>query len=266
MLDLPSSFFHEAAHEIEVGLPVLHTVLALGVRPGEPVVEDRHRVVLEDLLDDVRDRLLLEDPAVRRAREEPEPRVHGHPVLEIAPDRLALGEARDVPVEVAVSALHSLQLHGNLLAAELTRLDIVARRQGRELELRGAAQLFAPAQRAEEQILPHRGGVLHHPRHHGAHARSNEKSPFFTPSVIAPSGRPATMRDRYSSLIRGKIVLVRIASIMRPPLSTSVHRETTSFTTASSYVNGTLCCSPMRRAMRSSCRRTMSPRIVSGSG
>ena len=83
---------------------------------------------------------------------------------------------------------------------------------------------------------------------------------------MAPSGRPLTIRDRYSSLIRGKMVLVRIASIMRPPLSTSVHRETTSFTTASSYVNGTLCCSPMRRAMRLSCSRTMLPRILSGSG
>ena len=36
-------------------------------------------------------------------------------------------------------------------------------------------------------------------------------------------------------LMRGSTVLVRIASIMRPPLSSSVQRLTISFTTSSSY-------------------------------
>src|SRR5262249_25694506 len=172
----------------------------------------------------------------------------------------------DVAVEVPVAALHQLELDRDGLAEKLCRLDVLPGRQGRQLELRGAAELFVPVQRAEEQVLPQRGRELDHASHHGAHATSMGKSPLRTLSVMAPSGRPATMRARYSSLIRGKIVLVRIASIMRPPLSTSVQRETTSFTTASSYVNGTLWCSPTRRTIRSSCRRTMLPSTASGSG
>src|SRR5206468_1407824 len=259
-------FFHEAAHEIEVGLPILHAVFPLGILPGEAIVEHRHRMVGEDLLDDVGDRLFLENLAIGRARQKPEPRAHGHPIFVVAAERFALGKAGDVAVEVAVATLHELELHRDGLAEQLARLDITLGRQRRQLELGGSPELLAPAQRAEEQVLPQLGSELDHARHHGTHARSKEKSPLRTPRVMAPRGRPATMRARYSSLIRGKIVLVRIASIMRPPLSTSVQRETTSFTTASSYVNGTLCCSAMRRAIRPNCRRTMSPRIVSGSG
>ena len=42
------------------------------------------------------------------------------------------------------------------------------------------------------------------------------------------------MRFRKEPLMSGSIVLVRIASIMRPPLSGSVHRLATMFTTSSS--------------------------------
>jgi len=42
-------------------------------------------------------------------------------------------------------------------------------------------------------------------------------------------------------------VFVRMASIMRPPLSTSVQRDTTSLTTPSSYSKGSLWFSAMRR-------------------
>src|SRR5262249_20906362 len=258
--------FHEPAHEVEIGLAVLGAVLALDVRAVEPVVEDRHRVVGEDLLDDVGNGLLLEDPTVAGAREEPEPRADRHSVFVVFAEGVALGEAGDVAVEVARPAFRALKLHGDLLAEKIARLDVAPGRQRRQLELRPAAELLTSAQPAEEEIPSQRARELHHPRHHGAHAISMAKSPLRTPRVIAPSCRPATMRARYSSLIRGRIVLVRIASIIRPPLSTSVHRETTSFTTASSYANGTLWCSPMRRAIRSSCRRTMLPRTVSGSG
>ena len=41
-------------------------------------------------------------------------------------------------------------------------------------------------------------------------------------------GSPNIIRFRNSRLISGSIVLVRIASIMRPPDSLSVQRETTS--------------------------------------
>ena len=70
--------FHQAADEVEVCLPVLDAILALGVLAGQVVLEHRDGVVGEHFLDDVGDRLLLKDAAVRGAREEPEPRPHGH--------------------------------------------------------------------------------------------------------------------------------------------------------------------------------------------
>ena len=180
-------FFHEAAHEIEVGLPILHAVFPLGILSGEAIVEHRHRVVREDLLDDVGDRLFLENLAIGRARQKPEPRAHGHPIFIVAAERFALGKAGDVAVEVAVATLHELELHRDGLAEQLARLDITLGRQRRQLELGGSPELLAPAQRAKEQVLPQRGSELDHARHHGTHARSKEKSPLRTPRVMAPS-------------------------------------------------------------------------------
>ena len=74
------------------------------------------------------------------------------------------------------------------------------------------------------------------------------------------------MRVRNSWLIAGSIVLVRMASIMRPPLSSSVHRLATSFTTASSYVTGIFRVAEMRFWMRPNCRRMMFSIIVGPSG
>src|SRR5262249_3800177 len=100
---------------------------------------------------------------------------------------------------------------------------------------RQPAQLFARLHRSEEQhVLAQWCGELDIACHRGSQANSSEKSPSVTPRVMAVRGRPSTMRRKYSSLIRGSTVLVRIASIIRPPLSTSVQRETTSLTTASS--------------------------------
>ena len=60
--------------------------------------------------------------------------------------------------------------------------------------------------------------------------------------------------------------LVSTASIMRPPLSTSVQRLVMSSTTCSSYAKGTSYCCLTRATIRSSCRRTMRPSIESLSG
>ena len=56
--------------------------------------------------------------------------------------------------------------------------------------------------------------------------RRSDATPFsVTPSIV---------RLRNSWLISGSTVFVRIASIMRPPLSTSVQRLTINFTASSS--------------------------------
>ena len=78
--------------------------------------------------------------------------------------------------------------------------------------------------------------------------------------------RTPIVRVRNSRLMAGSTVFVRMASIMRPPLSSSVHRLTMSLTAVSSYLNGILWCSVTRFEMRPSCRRTIDASIASLNG
>src|SRR5690606_25787455 len=71
-------------------------------------------------------------------------------------------------------------------------------------------------------------------------ANSYENPPVLTATRTPATGCAAIIRLRNSRDTSGNIVLVRIASIIRPPDSLSVQRETTSFTTSSSYSNGIL--------------------------
>ena len=62
------------------------------------------------------------------------------------------------------------------------------------------------------------------------------------------------------------MVLVRIASIMRPPDSALVQRLTISLTTSSLYSNGIWWFASTRFLMRFSCSLTIWPSISSDSG
>lgn len=65
--------FHQAADEIEAGFAVLHAIFPLAVAAAQAVFEIGKTEVAEHLLDDVRHRIVLENPAIRGAREQPEP-------------------------------------------------------------------------------------------------------------------------------------------------------------------------------------------------
>src|SRR5262249_25628786 len=69
-------FFHKAADEVEVGLPVLHTIIALSIAGIQLKLVIREAEILEYLFNDLRRRLLLEDAAVGGARQEPQPGHH----------------------------------------------------------------------------------------------------------------------------------------------------------------------------------------------
>ena len=66
--------------------------------------------------------------------------------------------------------------------------------------------------------------------------------------------------------MRGSTVLVRIASIIRPPLSSSVHLFATSPTTSSVQVKSTAWFSSMRFLIRPICMRMMLESTSSDSG
>ena len=118
--------FQEPAHEAVVGLVVLHAVLAHGVPPLERgVIEVCEAQLAEDLLDDVGDRLVLEDPAVHRPREEPQPRPQGGAIVRAVAVIAHVAELADVSVEEARTVVGQSHPHGELLAEHVLELELV---------------------------------------------------------------------------------------------------------------------------------------------
>ena len=68
--------FHQPAHEIEVGLTVLHAVFQLWTRAlfGQLGFVIGEAAVVENLLDDIGRLLVLKYPAIGGPREQPQPR------------------------------------------------------------------------------------------------------------------------------------------------------------------------------------------------
>ncbi|MCY1515350.1 hypothetical protein D9M68_499330 [compost metagenome] len=234
---------HEAAHEGEVGLLVLHAVLPLAVRGAELLLEGE-AVLAQHVFKNLDDRLVLEDLAVAGAREVPQPGPHRGAVhgvargAALAPDH---GEARDLAVEVARRAAQRLDLQRERLAEQALHVDRGVRAQQVDLELEQLRQPFAAVHRAEQQLFFSKRGVGFDDSVHAAlpwvYAGRSENS-YWKSSPAAPSCTPASLRaltvaPMTSSLSRGRMVCVRIASIIRPPDSMAVQRRATSATALS---------------------------------
>src|SRR6185369_10009263 len=110
------------------------------VRAQQLELVARDRVVLEDLLDDVGDRQLLEDPAVRGARQQPQPGLELHLVHAVLALEAALREARHVAAEITrrVVAQRDRQRRG--LAQQVRGLDVLAFAQQRQRGVSRVAQ------------------------------------------------------------------------------------------------------------------------------
>ncbi len=161
---------HQPADEVEVAFPVLHAVGPRPVAARQLEREVGRRVVGEHLLDDVRHRHLLEDAAVSRARQEPQPGMHGGLVRVIAAVQLALREARDEAVEVARAVVGQRQLDRDVLAEDRIPVDLAVRAQQIQVVLAQAAQFLAAVHAVEQQdaLAKRRGDVhdaVHQPRH-----------------------------------------------------------------------------------------------------
>src|SRR6185295_19565212 len=111
-------FSHQARDEVEVGLTILHAVFALGVLAlvDAREIEIREAEIAEDLLDDVRDLLVLEDAAVGGTGQEPGPGYDLGPVVPIAvrPHRPG-GEAVDAAVKEPRLPVRATEMDGDVL-------------------------------------------------------------------------------------------------------------------------------------------------------
>ncbi len=116
--------FHQPADEVEAGLAVLHAVFPLAVGAREGILEIGKAEVAEHLLDDLRHALVLEDAAVRGARQQPRPGPQGGLVAgELAvPGHLAT--ARDDAVKEAPAAAGQLQRQAHRLAEQLLQRQV----------------------------------------------------------------------------------------------------------------------------------------------
>jgi hypothetical protein len=155
--------FHQPADEVEIGLAVLHAVRTRGVAAGQPVVVDA-LVVVEDLLDDLRRRQVLEDPDVGATRQQPEPRLQLQPVREEAAGDAFEARRGDDAVEPALATgLEHVDRNRGRLAEQLVDREAAVLRDRDDLVVERARELFAGTHRPEVQhpLAERRNRKLH---------------------------------------------------------------------------------------------------------
>ncbi len=199
--------FHQPADEIQVGLAVLHAVGPLAVAAGQLEDDVGGAVIREYLLEDVGHGLVLEDPAVRRPREEPQPGPDDRKVAVVAAHLAAGAETGDVAVEVADAVVPQQHLQGHDLPEDLFRGNVRLVAEQIDLVLARTAQLLARVHAVEQQVLADRRGDLHDSRHERLHAwraPPGRRRAHPPPSAARP-GRcpPATAPPRSPARRRG---------------------------------------------------------------
>src|SRR5262245_11893875 len=142
--------FHEPGGEGEVAFAVLHAVVSRVKLPLQAAVIDVHPD--EDLLQDVRDGLVLEDPALRPASEEPQVGDDFGPVARERRVARTLAEPADDPGEVPTLADADRQPDVDRLAEQLVERDgPLVFGQKLEVELEQARHALPTGQRGQEE-------------------------------------------------------------------------------------------------------------------
>ena len=149
----------QAVDEGEVGLAVLDAVGPLPIGAGESLLEVGESMVAEDRRDDVRDRLVLKDPAVGGARQKPEPGHQGGAIQCQAPLEADMREAIDVAVEKAPLPGRQQQRHRGRGAQQVVCGDIDLLAEQRELVLEWRAQALRAGHAGKEQLVRAERGV-----------------------------------------------------------------------------------------------------------
>ena len=148
-------FFHQAAGEVEIRFAVLHAIVTGLVLAGEL---DLHGETLEHLGQDLLDRLLLEDPALGLARQEPELRDNLKLIVGEGrvPPPLA-GPAAD-PADVPVIAPRRIDVRRDLLAQKLVEGNLGLVGGDRvELELKELGDRLGADESDEQQLIGSQG-------------------------------------------------------------------------------------------------------------
>ena len=144
---------HEPAHEIERGLIVLHAKDALLIAAAELELEVLEPVVAKRLFYYFLDRPLLENAAVARPRQEPEPR---HDLRMIGAHAALIAEEHHrahIAVKVARAPVLHLEAHGNIRPHQLIPVHIARRLQEHGVIFKEPAQLLAAAHGFEQQLV-----------------------------------------------------------------------------------------------------------------
>ncbi|MDR8966235.1 hypothetical protein FEP58_02593 [Burkholderia multivorans] len=147
---------HQSRAEVVIRLLVHHDVLDGFLGGPDVELEVGESVILENLAEDLTRSLVLENSAIGRARQEPEPGHRGHVVLRYAPRIAGAIERRDIPVEIAVIVgaaghydafecrLPRIVIEPQLdrLADQMIRREIMLMRQQIEMNFRQAIDVF----------------------------------------------------------------------------------------------------------------------------
>ena len=107
--------------------------------------------VFENLLDDVGNLLVLENPAIGRARQEPQPRHHLRAVGREPPVLRALREPADETVPVTLGAVRIENAQRDVLSDHVLELDRIVLRQQIEIEMEELRNRFRAGEAAQQQ-------------------------------------------------------------------------------------------------------------------
>ena len=151
--------FHQAADEIEVRLAVLDAIFFLLVAAGEFDFVIAESVSLEHFLDDVRHTFLLENPAVRSAREEPQPGHDRGPVLGVTAHVGGLHQATDKAIEKALVFLADVEPDRGLVADRLVKVDRAILAAEFDLDVKQPAQFLLHRDGANGEHIGTEGGL-----------------------------------------------------------------------------------------------------------
>jgi hypothetical protein len=146
-------------HELQVGLAVLHDVLAPLVRLGEGVLEVVKAAVLEDARDDLGDAEVLPDAPVGGEPELPEPRPQREAVERLTVVvGLEVLEARHAAAPVAnlLRVVVLLEVHRRRLAEQLLRGDVGPHADDVELVGERLRERLDAAHRVEHDVVAER--------------------------------------------------------------------------------------------------------------